>query len=360
MTPPRVSILTPTFNHERFIGQCIESVLSQTSPDWEMLILDDASADDTYAKAKSYGDDRIRVFRQENQGLARLGASYNRLLREAKGDLIAILEGDDYWPADRLERQVPRFEDSDVVLASGFTTVVDEDGFLLSLAPAEAPPVSAANNRPLGSAAKFMLDPDRLTFTFPVSTMVRKGALESIGGFQQPPYLPLVDYPTFLKLGLVGGFTFDKSVLGFWRRHAASTTSGRLSGILDGAYRFAFEFMSKVPQNVMTSEERDRIQSRWDAFQARRYAVLGRWLAHEGKWAEAKRAFGISARYPASAKARIGSRLAAALAGLKMPSEWLFAAARQPAWQEQARIGGDLMVSESMLIEPPRYTWRTP
>ena len=105
---PLVSIITPTFNHEGFIGTCIESVQAQTYPHWELLILDDGSTDATGLVADRYAeqDHRIRVFHSENVGVFRLDETYNQALSHANGSLIGILEGDDVWEPDKLRKQL--------------------------------------------------------------------------------------------------------------------------------------------------------------------------------------------------------------------------------------------------------------
>ena len=75
-----VSIITPTFNHERFIGTCIENVLKQTFQNWEMIIIDDGSTDKTEYEVTKYTDDRIRYVKQENVGIWKLSETYNKAL----------------------------------------------------------------------------------------------------------------------------------------------------------------------------------------------------------------------------------------------------------------------------------------
>ena len=65
MEKPLVSIITPTYNHEKFIEQCVRSVLSQTYPNWEMIIIDDGSTDKTPEKIEQFKDDRIHYIRQK-------------------------------------------------------------------------------------------------------------------------------------------------------------------------------------------------------------------------------------------------------------------------------------------------------
>jgi len=102
-----VSIITPTYNHENFIGKCIESVLAQTYQHWEQIIVDDGSDDDTKQTIAKYHDKRIKYIKQENKGIWRLNETYNTALKHSNGEIISILEGYDFWPPDKLEKQLP-------------------------------------------------------------------------------------------------------------------------------------------------------------------------------------------------------------------------------------------------------------
>lgn len=106
LNKPKVSIITPTFNHERFIAECIDSVINQTFNDWEMIIIDDGSTDSTPDIISDYDDDRIIYIRQENEGPYKLGEIYNKALSLSNGDFIAILEGDDFWPPEKLDYSI--------------------------------------------------------------------------------------------------------------------------------------------------------------------------------------------------------------------------------------------------------------
>ena len=104
-----VSIIMPSYNTAKFISETIESVLAQTYPDWELIIVDDCSTDDTDAVVRPYlADDRIRYIKNEkNSGAA---VSRNRALREAKGKWIAFLDSDDLWLPEKLEKQIAFME----------------------------------------------------------------------------------------------------------------------------------------------------------------------------------------------------------------------------------------------------------
>lgn len=100
-----VSVITPCYNGERFIAETIESVLGQTYPRWEMIIVDDGSADRSAQIAEEYAarDERIQVLRQQNAGTA---CARNNAMRRAQGRYIALLDSDDVWEPDFLEKQL--------------------------------------------------------------------------------------------------------------------------------------------------------------------------------------------------------------------------------------------------------------
>ena len=104
-----VSIIMPSYNTAKFISETITSVLAQTYTNWELIIVDDCSTDDTDAVIRPYlADDRIRYIKNEkNSGAA---VSRNRALREAKGKWIAFLDSDDLWLPEKLEKQIAFME----------------------------------------------------------------------------------------------------------------------------------------------------------------------------------------------------------------------------------------------------------
>jgi len=101
--PPRFSILTPAYNAAATLPRTVESVLAQTFGDWEHVIVDDGSADDTVAVARSYAgrDSRIRVLEQDHQGVTKTRIDS---MRHARGELFARLDADDAMLPEYLER----------------------------------------------------------------------------------------------------------------------------------------------------------------------------------------------------------------------------------------------------------------
>ncbi|MDD3815372.1 MAG: glycosyltransferase [Desulfocapsaceae bacterium] len=98
-----ISVVIPAYNHERFIGAAVESVLGQTWTDLELLVIDDGSTDRTGAIVKGYDDPRLTYLYQENQDAYN---TINRGLGLARGDFVAILNSDDVFSLNRLERLV--------------------------------------------------------------------------------------------------------------------------------------------------------------------------------------------------------------------------------------------------------------
>jgi glycosyltransferase involved in cell wall biosynthesis len=116
MTTPLVSVLMPVYNHARHLAEAIESVLAQTYPAVELIVLDDGSTDGSGEIARRYVP-RLRYAHQPNAGI---GAARNHAASLATGAFIAFLDSDDRYPADRLERQMAAFrQDPDLELVLG-------------------------------------------------------------------------------------------------------------------------------------------------------------------------------------------------------------------------------------------------
>ncbi|MDS4013671.1 MAG: glycosyltransferase [Candidatus Accumulibacter sp.] len=100
-----VSVIIPSYNCERYIRQTIDSVLGQTYPHVELLIVDDGSTDATCELVEQYGD-RVRLIRKSNGGVC---AARNLGIREAQGDFVCLMDHDDYWYPEKLQRQIEAF-----------------------------------------------------------------------------------------------------------------------------------------------------------------------------------------------------------------------------------------------------------
>ncbi len=133
-----VSVIMPSYNTGKFIAESIASVVAQTYTDWELIIVDDASTDNTdevvqrvilsgaQAKSKDLPSSRIRYLKNDrNRGAA---YSRNRALCEARGKYIAFLDSDDLWAPDKLEKQIAFMEKNGYAFSYTRYEEMDEDG----------------------------------------------------------------------------------------------------------------------------------------------------------------------------------------------------------------------------------------
>lgn len=122
-----VSIITPSYNSARFIKQTIDSVLAQSYPHWEMLIVDDGSNDQSPSIIEEYSkqDERIRLIRQKNAGSA---SARNHALREAKGRYFCFLDADDLIDCNFLESQIRFIQSKKATIVYASYRRIDEKG----------------------------------------------------------------------------------------------------------------------------------------------------------------------------------------------------------------------------------------
>ncbi len=124
-----VSVIIPSYNHEKYIKDCIMSVINQTYQNLEILVMDDKSVDNSASIIKSIKDPRLRFFCSKvNRGTVR---TVNDLMKKCKGKYIAIIGSDDMWESDKIEKQVAYLEQHNNVKAV-FTEaeIIDENGHL--------------------------------------------------------------------------------------------------------------------------------------------------------------------------------------------------------------------------------------
>lgn len=127
MNDKLVSIITPLYNGERFVGQTIESVMAQTYPEWEMIVVNDGSKDKGADVVRRYmeKDKRIRLIEQANGGCA---SARNHGLREAQGRFYCFLDADDYWDPGFLEEQLRFMAEKNAAIVTCSVRRVDENG----------------------------------------------------------------------------------------------------------------------------------------------------------------------------------------------------------------------------------------
>jgi hypothetical protein len=187
---PRVSVVLTSYNYARYVGEAIESALAQTYRDREVIVVDDESTDDTMAVLERFGA-RIIVLRHTNRGLA---ATRNAGIRAAAGSYVALLDADDVWEPQHLERTVERLDAADESTVGAFSGwgLIDAGGRIL--------PHTQRVQRGVFRLGDFLnLAP------FPPSTVVlRRAAVRDAGMFDET--IPATeDWDLWLRLTAAGG-----------------------------------------------------------------------------------------------------------------------------------------------------------
>lgn len=144
---PRVSIVIPAYNHEKYVRECIQSALDQTYQDFEIIITDDGSSDGTVNVIKEFDDPRIQLYTHaDNKGAC---TALNNCIRKAVGEYIAVLNSDDAWEPTKLEKQVKYLDDHPEISAV-FTKVafINESSTLIGLADYDRFYIFDKKNRP--------------------------------------------------------------------------------------------------------------------------------------------------------------------------------------------------------------------
>ena len=252
---PRVSILTPAYNAADFLAATINSVLRQTEPDFELLVVDDGSTDATAAIAESFAarDPRVRVIRQNNAGTA---AARNTAIAHASGEVFALLDSDDLW--------LPDF------LATHLAILAEEPG--LDLVSSNAINLGgAADGRPLKPVvgtrkAVTLLDLIRNEDSLCIMSVFRRRVVEIAGGFD-PESRTNEDYDLWLRAAYAGcRLAFDPRPGGYYRRSAQSMSADEArmyAGILF-VYRKARVLCGDRPDELAAIERQiARFERKW-------------------------------------------------------------------------------------------------
>ena len=170
---PRVSAIVTTYNRAAMLPRAVRSVLAQTYEDYELIIVDDCSTDDTPEVIRTFADPRIRAVRQaDNAGVS---AARNTGIRLARGEYVALLDDDDEWLPRKLQRQVAALDASDpgVGLAYTWLDVVDAAG------------TRHGDRRSVVSGDIFSAMVDLQVPAPPSTYMVRAEAARDVGGFDE-------------------------------------------------------------------------------------------------------------------------------------------------------------------------------
>ncbi|PIS09362.1 hypothetical protein COT75_01650 [Candidatus Beckwithbacteria bacterium CG10_big_fil_rev_8_21_14_0_10_34_10] len=183
----KISVLMPVYNQEEFLDEAIQSILKQSFNNFEFLILDDGSKDNSFKIVKSFKDKRIKVFRNKKRnGLAK---SLNILIKESKGEYLARMDGDDISLKDRLKKQVEFLDKNKLIVILGcWAKIIDSQG--RNIGQFKYPTEDKVIRNNILSYNPFVHS----------SVMMRKEIFKKIGGGYNEGLFYSQDYDLFLRI----------------------------------------------------------------------------------------------------------------------------------------------------------------
>ena len=223
---PKVSVVIATYNCARFIQKTIYSVINQTFENWELVIVDDCSSDNTYKKIKNVADERIRIIRLEkNTGLP--ATPRNIGIRASKGEYIAFLDHDDVWIPEKLKTQIMYLEENPEVILIGSPFKVESRDSRYNNTPTTTKTKSLS-----GHLYEILLN---CNFFACSSVIVKTSVFDDVGIFDEDPQVSAAeDWDLWLRIAKEHKIAFIPQTLGFYRMHGSglSTETKQLQRIL--------------------------------------------------------------------------------------------------------------------------------
>ncbi len=207
---PVVTVIIPTYNHAHFLQEALRSLCAQTYANWEAVVVNNFSADNTVEVVESFADTRIRLENFHNNGI--IAASRNRGIALAQGRYLAFLDADDTWYPEKLARCMACFDNGIGLVGHGLQWIGDQERVVFC-GPEKRSTFDA-----------LLYEGSCIT---PSATVVEKSLVESVGCFSEDPaIITAEDYHLWLKLAQVGLKTrFIKEILGEYRIHSGNQSS---------------------------------------------------------------------------------------------------------------------------------------
>ena len=242
---PTVSVVIPTYNRANFLPATIQSVLDQTFSDFEILVIDDGSTDNTDQIVRQISDDRVIYIRQSHSGLPAVGR--NKALAHARGRYIAFLDSDDLWLPQKLARQV-KYMDSHPNIAMTYT-----NAYAFTNDPDKFNPTSILSARQ-GMSGYIFEELYGNPVILNLTVMIRSDVVSQVGMFDENPQLKAnEDYEYWVRIAFRYQISYIDESLALYRQHpagiskaAVATNRAKIFLIekLDNLYP---EFVSKHP-----------------------------------------------------------------------------------------------------------------
>jgi glycosyltransferase involved in cell wall biosynthesis len=269
---PLVSVIMNCFNGERYLREAMDSVYSQTYPNWEIIFWDNASTDASGEIVRSY-DDRIRYFRGTET--IPLGAARNLALEQARGEFIAFLDCDDVWLPDKLEKQLPLFSDAKVGIVFCDTMYFNDKG--------EQQRLYSRKKYYTGSCFDKLLVDNFLSLP---SVVIRRASLIEQKEWFDLRFSMNEECDLFIRISFNWHLAMVPEPLAKWRLHSASLSSRRKAGFADEyedmlvKYQDYFpDFNARFAREIRTLKEVIALIRARDAWESGDWQAVRRYAA---------------------------------------------------------------------------------
>lgn len=275
---PKVSVVIPVFNGELFLREAIESVLTQSVKDFEIIVVDDGSSDGTKAIVESF-DDKVRYYYQENAGANR---AYNNGISLATGEFVAFLDHDDRWYANKLEAQLGiLLKHPEVGLTYSEVDCIDEKGS--PIRKKTWAQRRGVRNDIVGDAV--LLLKRRMPVSVPAAMIFRRNVLDEIGGFDcsLPRGGGHGDGKICVSAGEVSKVYFSLKPLVQYRVHQHQMTHSKRQAI----HQYRLDYLDSLWNHWRDAPE----------YRALLMPLYGRYWSKEGRRAFGRKDYELSSRY---------------------------------------------------------------
>jgi glycosyltransferase involved in cell wall biosynthesis len=239
MNNPLVSVIIPVYNGEKYLSDTIESVITQTEKNWEIISINDGSTDHSQAILEEYAlkyPDRFRVISVKNGGVSR---ARNTGVSEARGTYIAFLDQDDLWMPRKLQLQTEQFRsDKDLGVSYTNESIIDHTGSIV-----QEKVITFDKKIHRGFVFEHLVFENFIPIS---SVIIRKDLFIEIGGFN-PRYFLAEDYDLLLKATIISPVNYIDEPLLLYREHGGSSTYKKIDQITEEAFSIFNSWKSRNP-----------------------------------------------------------------------------------------------------------------
>lgn len=234
----KVSVIIPAYNREKFIARAIQSVLAQIYGDYEIIVVDDGSTDNTANIVKQFGG-KVKYILQPNGGSA---SARNRGIKESQGEYIAFLDSDDFWVPEKLNEQVKVLDNNpNVGIVYAKMPIVNEKGEQVGMKPSQ----------PSGKNFKELLE---IWGDIPTSTVLTRRECFDKAGFFDTSLKTMQDIDMWLRIArLYDLYEIEGKVLAYYYRHSGQITQNRIK-VYEGLVRIytkIYKTFDDAPKDIL-------------------------------------------------------------------------------------------------------------